>query len=49
MFLREFFKSSKKTIKEGGNLQIGDVAANRIDSSKRAQIVPVHHFIFLTD
>jgi hypothetical protein len=41
MFLREFFKSSKKTIKEGGNLQIGDVAANRIDSSKRAQIVPV--------
>jgi len=41
MFLREFFNRQIKIITEGGNLQIGDVAANRIDSSKRAQIVPI--------
>ena len=41
MLLREFFNRQRKTIAEGGNLQIGDVAANRIDSGKRAQIVPI--------
>jgi hypothetical protein len=41
MFLREFFLQSKKGITEGGNLTIGDVEANRIDSTKRAQIVPI--------
>lgn len=41
MFLREFFTSNKNLLSEGGNLQIGDVAANRIDSGKRAQIVPI--------
>ena len=41
MFLREFFKSGKIILTEGGNLQIGDVEANRIDSSKRAQVVPI--------
>ncbi len=41
MRLLELFKKNRFTLSEGGNLQIGDVAANRIDSSKRAQIVPI--------
>lgn len=41
MLLREFFISNKTLLSEGGNLQIGDVAADRIDSSKRAQVVPI--------
>lgn len=40
MLLREFLTLNKNLLSEGGNLQIGDVAADRIDSSKRAQIVP---------
>ena len=42
MFLREFFnKKLNKRLLEGGNLQIGDVQADRIDSSKRAHVVPI--------
>lgn len=41
MLLREFFKSNSKIILEGGNLQIGDVEANRIDSNQRPQVVPI--------
>jgi len=41
MLLREFFKNTKLTIAEGGNLQIGNVEANRIDSAKRAEVIPV--------
>lgn len=41
MLLREFFIKPKQHLVEGGNLKIGDIEADRIDSAKRAQIVPV--------
>lgn len=42
MFLRQLFRPLCKTIIcEGGNLVIGNVEANRIDSTKRATVVPI--------
>ncbi len=42
MFLRELFSPlAKFIICEGGNLVIGDVEANKIDTSQRAQVVPI--------
>jgi hypothetical protein len=42
MFLRQLFKPIAKTfIAEGGNLVIGDVEANKIDTSQRASVVPI--------
>lgn len=41
MLLREFFIKPKQRLVEGGNLKIGDVEANRIDSNKRAEVVPI--------
>jgi hypothetical protein len=34
-------ETAKNLLLEGGNLVIGDVAANRIDSSMRAEVVPI--------
>ncbi len=42
MFLRELFSPLAKFIVcEGGNLVIGDVEANKIDTSQRASVVPI--------
>jgi hypothetical protein len=42
MFLRELYSPKVKfTICEGGNLVIGDVEANKIDTSQRASVVPI--------
>ena len=42
MFLRELFSPlAKFIICEGGNLVIGDVEANKIDTSQRAQVVSI--------
>lgn len=42
MFLRELYSPlAKFIISEGGNLVIGDVEANKIDSSQRASVVPI--------
>lgn len=43
MFLRELFDRTVRLnfIAEGGNLVIGDVAANKIDTRKRAAVVPI--------
>jgi hypothetical protein len=42
MFLRELYSPRVKfVICEGGNLVIGDVEANKIDTSQRASVVPI--------
>lgn len=42
MFLRELFSPlAKFLLYEGGNLVIGDVEANKIDTSQRASVVPI--------
>jgi FAD synthetase len=43
MFLRELFDRTVKLdyLAEGGNLVIGDIAADRIDATKRAAVVPI--------
>lgn len=41
MLLNELFKNNKQTLVEGGNVKIGDIEANRIDSTKRPQVVPI--------
>ena len=42
MFLRELYSPlAKFVICEGGNLVIGDVEANKIDTSQRASVVPI--------
>jgi hypothetical protein len=42
MFLRQLYRPvAKAFIAEGGNLVIGDVEANKIDTSQRAAVVPI--------
>lgn len=42
MFLRELYNPRAKfVVCEGGNLVIGDVEANKIDTSQRASVVPI--------
>jgi len=41
MLLNEIFCRQVIVLNEGGNVKIGDVEANRIDSSKRSSIVPI--------
>ena len=43
MFLRELFDRTVRLnyIAEGGNLVIGDVAADKIDTKQRSKVVPI--------
>lgn len=41
MLLREIYNFKNSLLVEGGNLVIGNIAANKIDSTKRSQVVPI--------